>query len=66
MIYNLQERLFNINEFRNMQLDDLKNLRTEISDRINWLLTTENYDNKKVAKLTSNEKKINKIIKEKI
>lgn len=66
MIYNLQERLFNINEFRNMQLDELRNLRTEISDRISWLLTTENYDSKKVAKLTSNEKKINKVIKEMI
>ena len=66
MIYNLQERLFNINEFRDMKLDDLKQLRIEISDRINWLLTTENYDNKKVAKLTSNEKKINKVIKEMI
>ncbi len=66
MIYNLQERLFNINEFRDMKLDDLKQLRIEISDRINWLLTTENYDNKKVAKLTSNEKKINKVIREMI
>lgn len=66
MIYNLQERLFNINEFRNMQLDDLKQLRIEISDRINWFLTTENYDSKKVYKLTSNEKKINKVIKEMI
>jgi hypothetical protein len=66
MIYNLQERLFNISEFRNMELDDLKQLRIEISDRISWFLTTENYDSKKVAKLTSNEKKINKVIKEMI
>lgn len=66
MIYNLQERIYNIDEFRSMQLDELKNLRTEISDRINWFLTTENYDSKKVARLTSNEKKINKIIKEMI
>lgn len=66
MIYNLQERIYNIDYFRGMQLDDLKSLRTEISDRINWFLTTENYDSKKVAKLSSNEKKINKIIKEMI
>lgn len=66
MIYNLQERIYNVDEFRSMQLDELKSLRAEISDRINWFLTTENYDNKKVARLTSNEKKINKIIKEMI
>lgn len=66
MIYNLQERIYNIDEFRSMKFDDLKSLRTEISDRINWFLTTENYDSKKVAKLSSNEKKINKIIKEMI
>ena len=66
MIYNLQERLFNISEFRDMGLDDLKQLRIEISDRISWFLTTENYDSKKVARLTSNEKKINKVIKEMI
>lgn len=66
MIYNLQEKIYNIDEFRSMQLDELKELRTEISDRINWFLTTENYDSKKVARLTSNEKKINKIIKEMI
>lgn len=66
MIYNLQERIYNIDEFRSMKFDDLRSLRTEISDRINWFLTTENYDSKKVAKLSSNEKKINKIIKEMI
>lgn len=66
MIYNLQERIYNIDEFRSMQLDDLKTLRKEISERLSWFLTTENYDSKKVARLTSNEKKINKIIKEMI
>ena len=66
MIYNLQERIYNIDEFRGMQLDDLKTLRQEISERLSWFFTTENYDSKKVVKLTSNEKKINKIIKEMI
>lgn len=62
MIYMLQEKIFSINEFRKMSKDELKELRKEISDRIHWFLTTENYDSKKVAKLTSNENKINKII----
>ena len=62
MIYMLQEKVFSINEFRKMSKQELKELRNEISDRIHWLLTTENYDSKKVAKLTSNENKINKII----
>lgn len=66
MIYNLQEKIYNIDEFRSMQLDDLKTLRKEISERLSWFFTTENYDSKKVARLTSNEKKINKIIKEMI
>lgn len=62
MIYMLQEKIFSINEFGKMSKQELKELRNEISDRIHWLLTTENYDSKKVAKLTSNENKINKII----
>ena len=59
MIYLLQEKIFKNEELKNY---DLRGLRKEISERLNWLLTTENYDNKKVKNLIANEKKINKLI----
>lgn len=62
MIYLLQERVFKLEEFKKMELKELYNLRSEVSDRIHWMLTTEWYDKDKFNRLTSNEKKINKII----
>lgn len=59
MIYLLQEKIFKNEELKNY---DLRELRKEISERLNWLLTTENYDNNKVKNLIANEKKINKLI----
>lgn len=59
MIYLLQEKIFKNEELKNY---DLKELRKEISEQINWLFTTENYDSKKVKNLMANEKKINKLI----
>ena len=59
MIYLLQERIFKNEELKKY---DLRKLRKEISEQLNWLFTTENYDNKKVKKLIANEKKINKLI----
>lgn len=59
MIYLLQEKIFKNEELKNY---DLKKLRKEISEQINWLFTTENYDSKKVKNLMANEKKINKLI----
>ena len=59
MIYLLQEKIFKNEELKNY---DLRELRKEISERLNWLLTTENYDIKKVKNLITNEKKINKLI----
>lgn len=59
MIYLLQEKIFKNEELKKQ---DLRELRKEISERLNWLLTTENYDNKKVKNLIANEKKINKLI----
>lgn len=59
MIYLLQEKIFKNEELKNY---NLRELRKEISERLNWLLTTENYDNKKVKNLIANEKKINKLI----
>lgn len=59
MIYLLQEKIFKNEELKKY---DLRELRKEISERLNWLLTTENYDNKKVKNLIANEKKINKLI----
>ena len=59
MIYLLQERIFKNEELKKY---DLRKLRKEISEQLNWLFTTENYDNKKVKKLIANAKKINKLI----
>lgn len=59
MIYLLQEKIFKNEELKNY---DLKELRKEISEQINWLFTTENYNSKKVKNLMANEKKINKLI----
>lgn len=59
MIYLLQERIFKNEELKNY---DLRELRREVSEQLNWLFTTENYDNKKVKKLMANERKINKLI----
>lgn len=59
MIYLLQERIFKNEELKSY---DLRELRTQISERLNWFLTSENYDSKKVKNLMSNEKKINKLI----
>lgn len=59
MIYLLQEKIFKNEELKNY---DLRELRKEISEQINWLFTTENYDSKKVKNLIANEKKINKLI----
>lgn len=59
MTYLLQEKIFKNEELKNY---DLKELRKEISEQINWLFTTENYDSKKVKNLMANEKKINKLI----
>lgn len=59
MIYLLQEKIFKNEELKNY---DLRELRQEITERLNWMLTTENYDSKKVKKLIANEKKINKLI----
>ena len=59
MIYLLQEKIFKNEELKNY---DLKELRREVSEQLNWLFTTENYDNKKVKKLMANERKINKLI----
>ena len=41
MIYLLQEKIFKNEELKNY---DLKELRKEISEQINWLFTTENYN----------------------
>lgn len=59
MIYLLQEKIFKNEELKKY---DLRELRKEISEQLNWLFTTENYDNKKVKNLMANEKKINKLI----
>lgn len=59
MIYLLQERIFKNEELKNY---DLRELRRGVSEQLNWLFTTENYDNKKVKKLMANERKINKLI----
>ena len=59
MICLLQERIFKNEE---LKIYDLRELRKEISERLSWLLTTENYDSKKVRNLMANEKKINKLI----
>lgn len=59
MIYLLQEKIFKNEELKNY---DLRELRREVSEQLNWLFTTENYDNKKVKKLMANERKINKLI----
>lgn len=59
MIYLLQEKIFKNEELKKY---DLRELREEISERLNWLFTTENYDSKKVKNLIANEKKINNLI----
>lgn len=59
MIYLLQEKIFKNEELKNY---DLRGLRKEISEQLNWLFTTENYDSNKVKNLMANEKKINKLI----
>ena len=59
MVYLLQEKIFKNEELKNY---DLRELRKEISEQLNWILTTENYDSKKVKNLIANEKKINKLI----
>ena len=61
MIELLQERIFKIKELKTY---DLRQLREEISERLNWFFTTENYDSKKVKNLMSNEKKVNRLILE--
>lgn len=61
MIYLLQERIFKIEELKKYGLN-LIQLREEISERLNWLLTTENYDSKKVKNLMANERKVNNLI----
>lgn len=66
MIRLLQEKTLKIEEFRKMTWEELITLRQEISDRLCWLFTTENYDEKKSSKLQQNEKKINKVIKERL
>lgn len=55
MIYLLQEKIFKNEELKNY---DLRELRQEITERLNWMLTTENYDSKKVKKLIANEKRL--------
>lgn len=59
MIYLLQEKIFKDEELKNY---DLRELRKEVSEQLNWLFTTENYDSTKVKNLMANEKKINKLI----
>lgn len=59
MIYLLQEEILKTEELKKY---DLRELRKEISEQLNWLFTTENYDSKKVKNLMANEKKINKLI----
>lgn len=59
MIYLLQEKIFKNEELKNY---NLRELRKEVSEQLNWLFTTENYDSKKVKNLMANEKKINKLI----
>lgn len=59
MIYLLQEKIFKNEELKNY---NLRELRKEVSEQLNWLFTTENYDSKKVKNLIANEKKINKLI----
>ena len=62
MIYELQERIFKIDYFRKMNLEDLRLLLENVTDREHWLLTTENYDSKKYNNLYANEKKILKVL----
>lgn len=59
MVYLLQERIFKNEELKNY---NLRELRREVSEQLDWLFTTENYDDKKVKKLMANERKINKLI----
>ena len=59
MIYLLQEKIFKNEELKKY---NLRELRKEVSEQLNWLFTTENYDSKKVKNLMANEKKINKLI----
>ena len=62
MICELQERIFKIDEFKKMNLADLKILQEEVTDRIHWLFETENWSEKKYKKLYANEKKILKVL----
>lgn len=62
MIELMEEKIFKIKEFEQMDSIELHQLREEISNRINWRLSTENYDTNKIKKLMANESKINKVI----
>lgn len=62
MIELMEERIFKLKEFEEMEDFELHNLREEVSNRINWRLSTDYYDIIKIKKLTANESKICKTI----
>lgn len=62
----MEERILSINELRKKKDADLKEIRREISDRLHWLITTENFNQSKVKTLILNEKRINQVIYERI
>lgn len=62
----MEEKVYGINEFRKLSDYDLRKIREQISDRLNWRYETEWYEQNKCSKLKQNERKICKIFLERI
>lgn len=59
MIKILEEQEISLKELKNYHLKDIRKM---IDDRLNWRLTTENYDHKKVNNLLKNIEVVNDLI----
>lgn len=59
MINILEEQEISLKELKNHHL---KEIRKMIDERLNWRLTTENYDHKKVNNLLKNIEVVNDLI----
>lgn len=58
----LTEKIYKIEDFKDLERDELIKIRDEVTEKINWLVTSEYYDSKKFKILSANEKKLNKLI----
>lgn len=58
----MAENIYKIEDLKDLEKDELINLRDGVTEKIHWLFSSEYYDRKKIKKLSSNEKKLNDLI----